>query len=86
MADRCTLHRNRIEAFATWAEREGWRRVPTKGAYEMLRLVHADFTHPFIAYDRGSPEHVSVPLTPTGSRRNQLMVLRFIRERRKEGR
>ena len=37
--DRGLLHERHVEAFVAWAEKRGWRRVETKGHYEVLRLV-----------------------------------------------
>lgn len=40
MADRSTLALSKLEEFAEWAVRTGhFVRVPTKGHYEVLRLV-----------------------------------------------
>lgn len=82
MADRCTLHRSKVEAFVAWAQALGWRREQPRGVYEVLRLRHEGWKHPFIAYDRGSPEHVSVPRTPDGKESNIQLVRAFIRSGR----
>ena len=38
MADRCTLHLSKLDDFAAFAETRGFRRVPPRGGYEVLRL------------------------------------------------
>jgi hypothetical protein len=38
VADRATLHFRKIDDFAAWAATKGWRREPTKGEWEVLRL------------------------------------------------
>jgi hypothetical protein len=81
VSDRCTLHRKRIEEFKAWASALGWapEESPRSATYEVFRMRHADRRHPFIAYDRGSPEHVSVPRDPDGKDSNMRLVRRFIR-------
>lgn len=58
--DRSTLHRNKLDAFAEFAAPLGWRREPTKGEYEVLRLVHAEHK-PIVLYARHGTDHATIP-------------------------
>jgi len=59
---RGVLHLNRLDAFAEWARALGWRREPTKGLYEVLRLRHPKVQAPIVLYARTEPtDHATVP-------------------------
>lgn len=86
MADRATLALHLVDDFADWAERNGYRREPTRGAYELLRLRRV------IASGRAKlpPPLVFFRLDcggrfPAAAQANGLkLVRRWIRERRRE--
>lgn len=60
MAVRNLLHINKVDSFARWMEERGWLSVPTKGVYEVLRLVKAG-EKPIILYKKGGAnQHVSI--------------------------
>lgn len=67
-ADRGKLHESKVDAFAAWAEQNGYRREPTppRSEYERLRLRPVAGGAPILFYRRerqnmrgGSPEHLS---------------------------
>jgi hypothetical protein len=67
-ADRGKLHESKVDDFAAWAERNGYRRepVPAKAAYERLRLRPAAGGAPILFFERerlnhrgGAPQHLS---------------------------
>ena len=71
------LHESKLEEFAAWAEERGWRREPTKGHYEVLRLSkHADGR--IIFYQRDRSRHVTIG---SDQRRGYALVQRWMRER-----
>jgi len=38
MGDRGRLHVRKVDDFAVWLEKHGWKRVDAKGIYEVLRM------------------------------------------------
>ena len=72
--DRMTLHLNKLDAFASWAQSHGYKREPTKGAYEVLRLRKEP--HPPLLYYRheGGAHATSIGIATS-------LVDRWIRER-----
>lgn len=82
MADRSTLHVNQLEAFAKWAESEGFTLEPTKGTYEVLRLRHPKRRHPVIVYDRISNDSGGKLVHLTVLNRDWPIVRRFQRSRK----
>lgn len=52
MANRNTLSVNKLEAFKTWLEKDGFELQETKGFYEALRAVKKDRKYPLIVYFR----------------------------------
>ena len=56
---RCQLHLSKIDEFATYCETQGFRRIDTKGDYEVLRMV-AVKGEPVIVHARSrSKEHAT---------------------------
>ena len=85
-ANRGGLHMDKIDAFAAWAEGRGYRREPTKGAYEVLRLRKGKEA-PLLYYRRerlnvsgGSPKHA----TSRGA--GNALLRAWFRDRRKNER
>lgn len=76
MADRATLHRNKLADFAAWAEGQGYEREKTRGEYEVLRLRKAP-SPPLIFFARLGGDHVTFQ-NPARD-----LVWRFIRENRR---
>lgn len=66
MADRCSLHVDKLEAFAAWCCANGWTREPTKGPHEVLRLCRSN-KPPVVVYKRehnargNDVAHVTLP-------------------------
>lgn len=59
MAERCLLHKNKLEAFKEWLIRKGYEIQDTKGFYEVLRAKKDKNTVIIFAKDRAK-EHLSV--------------------------
>lgn len=77
--DRCTLHLKSLKAFVAWAETKGYRKEPTKGTFEILRLRHADGGIPILFFTKiRSKEHV------TCQRDGLKLVRRWLRERSRD--
>lgn len=70
------LHLNQVQEFGTWLKKRSWFEVPKIGAYEVLRMRHANNRLPLIVYRRDSGEHATV--TDSAIR----LVRAFIAERR----
>lgn len=79
MADRATLHRNKLVAFAEWAEGQGYEREKTHGEHEVLRLrkLQSPSVPPLLFFVRIGGDHVTIPDKAHG------LVRRFIRETRR---
>ena len=75
--DRMTLHLNKLDAFASWAATHGYKREPTKGVYEVLRL-RLGANAPLLYYRHHHGDHA----TSTGAATN--LVDRWIRERKRQ--
>lgn len=82
MADRGTLHRDKLEDFAYWAQNNGYTRENTRGICEVLRLRKICETRaiPLIFFVRREGAHVTVPKIAVP------MVRRFIQESRRGAR
>ncbi|UHA74428.1 hypothetical protein [Paenibacillus sp. 481] len=61
MANRNTLHAEKLVAFMAWLVSDGWTVVPNKGEYEVLRATKSG-RKPLIVYTRNSEvTHLTVP-------------------------
>jgi hypothetical protein len=49
---------SKIDEFAAWAQEEGFKREPTKGIYEVLRLRFPKF-QPYIFFQRAGSGHAT---------------------------
>jgi len=80
MRSRCTLHKTRLADFQRFCEGRGWLAEAPKGAYETLRMRHADRRDPLIVHNRdGATEHY----TTWGESSRELT--KFMRSRRIDG-
>lgn len=60
MADRRTLHINKLEDFKKWLVKDGWRIEEPKGIYEVLRARKPGRQHLLLIYKKDSAkEHLS---------------------------
>lgn len=60
MADRRTLHINKLEDFKKWLVNDGWRIEEPKGIYEVLRARKPGRKHLLLIYKKDSAkEHLS---------------------------
>lgn len=59
MADRCTLHRNKFDAFKEWLISDGWSYSPGKGTYQVaqFRKKWKGKNRCLIVYDRQQGDH-----------------------------
>ena len=57
--NRSELHISKIDEFAAWAEKKGWKREPTKGYYEVLRMRKPG-RKPLILYKRIRTDHATI--------------------------
>jgi hypothetical protein len=71
--DRSLLHLSKIDAFADWLAGRGWKREPTKGVYEVLRVRKDRELVLFFRHEGG--EHA------TAYARGLRMVLQWLRAR-----
>lgn len=59
---RSLLHRNKLEEYKAYCESQGWSDSPTKGDFEVLRMIKP--TKPkdksLIVYQRFDAEHLTV--------------------------
>lgn len=76
MAVRNLLHFNKLTAFRDYMEAKGWISAPTKGDYEVLRLVKPK-EKPIIMYRKFDCDHV------TFEERHFGIVRQFIFDNRK---
>ena len=61
MANRNTLHINKLEVFKEWLIKEGWEIESTKGMFEVLRARNKVRKRPLIVYRSfNGKEHFSV--------------------------
>ena len=75
MAERCLLHRNKLDLLKWWLSSKGYEIQPTKGAYEVLRANKGKDTVIIFKKD-GAKEHLSV------QQKDHTLIRRFIRETR----
>lgn len=60
MANRHTLHSNKLDAFRKWLIKTGWTIEETKGIWEVLRAKKAGRQNPLIVYQKMNKEHLIV--------------------------
>ena len=60
MANRHTLHSNKLYAFSKWLIKTGWTIEEPKGIWEVLRAKKAGRQNPLIVYQKINKEHLSV--------------------------
>lgn len=60
MANRNTLHSNKLDAFRKWLIKTGWTIEEPKGIWEVLRAKKAGRKNPLIVYQKMNKEHLSV--------------------------
>lgn len=60
MANRHTLHSNKLYAFSKWLIKTGWTIEEPKGIWEVLRAKKAGRQNPLIVYQKMNKEHLSV--------------------------
>ena len=60
MANRHTLHSNKLDAFRKWLIKTGWTIEEPKGIWEVLRAKKAGRQNPLIVYQKTNKEHLSV--------------------------
>lgn len=60
MANRHTLHSNKLYAFRKWLIKDGWTIEEPKGIWEALRAKKAGRQNPLIVYQKMNKEHLSV--------------------------
>jgi hypothetical protein len=60
MANRNTLHSNKLDAFSKWLIKTGWTIEEPKGIWEVLRAKNAGRQNPLIVYQKMNKEHLSV--------------------------
>ena len=60
MANRNTLHSNKLDAFRKWLIKDGWTIEEPKGIWEVLRAKKAGRQNPLIVYQKMNKEHLSV--------------------------
>lgn len=58
--DRWSLHLDRLDDFAAFASGRGWFRVPTKGAYEVLRMKHPESPRPLVIFRREDAHYATI--------------------------
>ena len=77
MAERCLLHRNKLEPLKIWLTSSGYELHPLKGMYEVLRATKGKET--VIIYRKSlAKEHLTV------QQKDQGLIRRFIRETKGE--
>jgi hypothetical protein len=54
------LHKNKLNDFIEYMEWNDWERVDTKGAYEVARLIHAEFVPVIVHKKASAKEHLTV--------------------------
>ena len=60
MANRHTLHINKLDSFKKWLVKDGWTIAEPKGEWEVLRAKKVGRQNPLIVYQRMNKEHLSV--------------------------
>ena len=73
MAERCLLHKNKLELLKWWLSSKGYEIQPTKGIYEVLRANKGKDT--VIVYRKSEiKEHLTV------QEKDYKLIRQFIRE------
>lgn len=73
MAERCLLHKNKLEPFKVWITSSGYELQETKGLYEVLRATKGKET--VIIYRKTqAKEHLTV------QQKDYKLIRQFIRE------
>lgn len=78
MANRHTLHINKLDSFKKWLVKDGWELLPlSNNHYEVLRAKKAGKQYPLIIYSGKSSEHLSL------ADRDMSVVGAFLRDSKK---
>lgn len=78
MANRHTLHINKLDSFKKWLVKDGWELLPlSNNHYEVLRAQKAGKQYPLIIYSGKSSEHLSL------ADRDMPVVGAFLRDSKK---
>lgn len=78
MANRHTLHINKLDSFKKWLVKDGWELLPlSNNYYEVLRAQKAGKQYPLIIYSGKSSEHLSL------ADRDMSVVGAFLRDSKK---
>ena len=78
MANRHTLHINKLDSFKKWLVKDGWELLPlSNNHYEVLRAKKAGKQYPLIIYSGKSSEHLSL------ADRDMPVVGAFLRDSKK---
>ena len=78
MANRHTLHINKLDSFRKWLVKDGWELLPlSNNYYEVLRAQKAGKQYPLIIYSGKSSEHLSF------ADRDMSVVGAFLRDSKK---
>lgn len=75
MAERCLLHKNKLDLLKWWLSSRGYEIQNTKGIYEVLRASKGKDTVIIFAKD-GTKEHLTV------QQKDHKLIRQFIRETR----
>lgn len=76
IANRCLLHKSKLEDFKVWLVKDGWTIEKTKGIYEVLRATKP-YKKPLIIFEKDrSKEHYTVQGIYVG------LVYQFIRNKK----
>ena len=73
MAERCLLHRNKLDLLKWWLSSRGYEIQATKGVYEVLRATNGKRTVVVFKKDNAK-EHLSV------QQKDHSLIRQFIRE------
>ena len=77
MAERCLLHKNKIEPLKVWLTSSGYELQPTKGIYEVLRATKGKET--VVVFRKSlAKEHMTV------QQKDKRLIQQFIRETKGE--
>lgn len=78
MANRHTLHINKLDSFKKWLVKDGWELLPlSNNHYEVLRAKKGGKQYPLIIYSGKSSEHLSL------ADRDMSVVGAFLRDSKK---
>ena len=80
MADRCTLHINKLDEFKEWLIQDGWEILPiSRNPYEVLRAKKKGKQYPLVVYKKAeAKEHLSI------ADMNMPIVEAFLRDSKKK--